>query len=86
MLNWNAQTQALFHGWLREDPQPNLLRFMFVNPMAKQLVVDWHERARHVVAKFRDESSHYSHEMMRELVMQLYRDSRNLNAGRRNRR
>ncbi|MBG6248768.1 MULTISPECIES: helix-turn-helix transcriptional regulator [Symbiopectobacterium] len=68
--------QALFRGWLGEDPQPNLLRFMFVHPLAKQLVVDWPERARHVVAEFRAESSHYSHELMRELVMQLCRDSR----------
>lgn len=76
VLAWNAQAQALFRGWLGEDPQPNLLRFMFVNPLAKQLVVDWPERARRVVAEFRAESSHYSHDMMRERVMQLCRDSR----------
>ena len=76
VLDWNTQAQALFRGWLGEDPQPNLLRFMFVNPLAKQIVVDWPERARRVVAEFRAESSHYSHEMMRELVMQLCRDSR----------
>lgn len=76
VLDWNAQAQALFCGWLGEDPQPNLLQFMFVNPLAKQLVVDWPERARRVVAEFRAESSHYSHELMRELIMQLCRDSR----------
>lgn len=77
VLAWNAQAEALFLGWLGIDPQPNLLRFMFVNPLARQLVVDWPERARRVVAEFRAESSHYAHsDAAREWVMTLCRESR----------
>lgn len=76
VLAWNAQAEALFLGWLGVEQQPNLLRFMFVDPLAKQLVVDWPERAQRVVAEFRAESSHDAHAAdARELVMTLCRES-----------
>ena len=34
VLAWNAQAEALFSGWLGVDPQPNLLDFMFLHPLA----------------------------------------------------
>src|SRR5471032_1128741 len=53
VLTWNPQAGQLFSGWLGVDPQPNLLRFMFLHPLARTLVVDWSERAKRVVAEFR---------------------------------
>ncbi|MBI0551561.1 helix-turn-helix transcriptional regulator [Pectobacterium parmentieri] len=80
MLAWNAPSEQLFAGWLENDPEPNLLRFMFLNPLARSLVVDWPERARRVVAEFRAESSHYaSTESVRQIVMRLCEDSHEFN-------
>ncbi|MDX6917705.1 helix-turn-helix transcriptional regulator [Pectobacterium carotovorum] len=80
MLAWNAPSEQLFAGWLGSDPEPNLLRFMFLNPLAHSLVVDWPERAKRVVAEFRAESSHYaSAEAVRQVVMALCEESREFN-------
>lgn len=77
MLAWNTPSEQLFSGWLGNDPQPNLLRFMFLNPLARSLVVDWPERAKRVVAEFRAESGHYtSAEAVRQVVMALCEESR----------
>lgn len=50
---WNARAAALFAGWLDGEAGPNQLRFMFLSPQARALVVDWPERARRLVAEFR---------------------------------
>lgn len=49
---WNAGAASLFAGWLHGDA-PNQLRFMFLQPAARELVADWPERARRLVAEFR---------------------------------
>jgi transcriptional regulator with XRE-family HTH domain len=61
MLGWNAPAAALFSGWLDQTtpdalPPPNLLRFVFLAPQARQLVVDWESRARRICAEFRADS------------------------------
>lgn len=72
VLAWNPPAGALFSGWLDVDPQPNLLDFMFLNPLARQLVTDWAERAKRVVAEFRAETSHYAHsDAVRQTVISL---------------
>ncbi|MBA0165370.1 helix-turn-helix transcriptional regulator [Pectobacterium versatile] len=77
MLAWNAPSEQLFAGWLGNDPEPNLLRFMFLNPLAQSLVVNWPERAKRIVAEFRAESSHYAPtESVRHIVMSLCEESR----------
>jgi hypothetical protein len=44
----------LFTGWLHGDAAtPNQLRFMFLEPGARELVVGWPERAQRLVAEFR---------------------------------
>ncbi|MDR3298877.1 MAG: helix-turn-helix transcriptional regulator [Candidatus Accumulibacter sp.] len=58
MLGWNAAAAKLFTGWLdvqRDDGEtpPNLLRFVFLEPRARSLLVDWEVRARRVTAEFR---------------------------------
>lgn len=55
MLAWNTQATELFSGWLdqpQENP-PNLLRFIFLMPQARQFLVDWETRARRITAEFR---------------------------------
>jgi len=55
---WNAQAATLFRGWLDQpEPRHNLLHFMFLHPLAPQLVDDWPTRARRMVAEFRAEIS-----------------------------
>ncbi|CAM5786844.1 helix-turn-helix transcriptional regulator [Castellaniella caeni] len=52
MLAWNAALERLFDGWPAQG-RANLLQFIFLNPAARTLVVDWEERASRVVAEFR---------------------------------
>lgn len=51
---WNDAAAGLFTGWLHGDAAtPNQLRFMFLEPGARELVVGWPERAQRLVAEFR---------------------------------
>ncbi len=57
---WNARAcnqaaRRLFVGWL-DGEEPNLLRYVFLNPVARRVIPDWRERARRVLAEFRAES------------------------------
>lgn len=52
----NAAAVRLFAGWL-DGPEPNLLRFIFLDPRARTLIVDWEDRARRVTAEFRADFS-----------------------------
>lgn len=56
ILAWNAPAAALFTGWLDQteyDTPPNLLRFVFLEPSARDLIIDWDARARRITAEFR---------------------------------
>ncbi|MCC3728213.1 helix-turn-helix transcriptional regulator [Rouxiella badensis] len=76
MLAWNAQTEQLFYGWLDRDDRPNLLRFMFIHPLARTLLVNWEARAQRIVAEFRAETSHYAHlDEIRQTVLSLREES-----------
>ena len=54
---WNAAAARLFIGWLdhRDDARAdrNLLRYIFLNPVAKKLITPWDERASRVISEFR---------------------------------
>lgn len=52
-LVWTSMAERLFSGWLTPGADRNLLRFIFLNPAARTLIVGWEERARRVVAEFR---------------------------------
>src|SRR5690606_18067980 len=55
---------------------PNLLRFIFLDPAARELVVDWKERASRVVAEFRaDVAAHAGDADVSELIQSLQRES-----------
>ncbi len=60
LLAWNNPAENLFSGWLNLDPAPNMLDFMFTHPLARQLVVNWSERAKRLIAELRAESIHFS--------------------------
>jgi transcriptional regulator with XRE-family HTH domain len=50
---WNARASRLFAGWLDAGGEPNLLRYIFLRPAARSLILDWEVRAHRVVAEFR---------------------------------
>ena len=50
---WNGAAAQLFEGWLASDCQKNLLRYVFVEPSARNLIADWEERSHRIVAEFR---------------------------------
>ncbi len=64
---WNvlAQNKPLLHlfdGWPARDETPNLLRYVFLDPAARKLVINWEERASRIVAEFRADSGAYAEE------------------------
>jgi transcriptional regulator with XRE-family HTH domain len=54
----NAEARHLFVGWL-DGEEANLLRYVFLNPIARRVIPDWSQRARRVLAEFRAESSRH---------------------------
>ena len=73
---WNEAAAHLFQGWLGEDRQRNLLRFIFLDPRAQALITDWQDRARRVLAEFRADYSHsINDQRMRAMVDDLRRES-----------
>lgn len=79
--NWNVLTcndalLFLFDGWPRRDERPNLMRYIFLDPAARQLVVDWEQRASRVVAEFRaDAGVHTDEPGLRALLDELLANS-----------
>jgi transcriptional regulator with XRE-family HTH domain len=74
---WNGPAAALFVGWLDPDASDrNLLRYVFLHPAARDLIVDWDTRARRLAAEFRaDYHRRPADADMQALVEQLCRDS-----------
>jgi len=74
---WNAAAAGLFTGWLDTPAgDRNLLRYMFRNPGARTLVVDWEDRARRLLAEFRlEQGRHLDDADMAALVAELRRQS-----------
>jgi transcriptional regulator with XRE-family HTH domain len=54
---WNSAASQLFTGWLDDDHDRNLLRFVFLSEQAPHLIVDWRDRAQRLVAEFRADFS-----------------------------
>lgn len=76
VMSWNQPFLHLFDGWPGRDEAPNLLRYIFLDPAARSLVVDWEERASRVVAEFRaDVAAHAGDADVRELIQHLQRES-----------
>jgi len=76
VLARNEPLRELFEGWPDRDENPNLLRYIFLDPAAPDLVVDWDQRARRVVAEFRaDAGPHVDEPDVRALLEELLRRS-----------
>lgn len=76
ILSWNQAATNLFRGLLDiewpEGQHPNLLRFVFSNPVARQFVVNWEMRGRRLVAEFRaDCRSRLEEPEVKQLVDEL---------------
>jgi transcriptional regulator with XRE-family HTH domain len=56
---WNRPAAALFVGWLDGAGDRNLLRYVFLSPVARKIIPDWQARARRVLAEFRADSSRH---------------------------
>jgi transcriptional regulator with XRE-family HTH domain len=73
---WNQAAARLFVGWLDRSADRNLLRYIFLNPIAPTVIPDWESRARRVLAEFRAESSrHLDDPALGALVQDLRRRS-----------
>ncbi|WBS01682.1 helix-turn-helix domain-containing protein [Pseudoduganella sp. SL102] len=60
---WNAPAAGLFSGWLDDGTADrNLMRFVFLSPLAQDLIADWPERSRRLVAEFRADYSRCPHD------------------------
>jgi transcriptional regulator with XRE-family HTH domain len=70
---WNRPAAALFVGWLDGDSDRNLLRYVFLSPIARKIIPDWQARARRVLAEFRaDSSRHLEDAGLQALVEDLH--------------
>jgi len=49
----NSAARRLFVGLLDGEERPNLLRYVFTSPHARDLLPDWRDRARRLLAEFR---------------------------------
>ena len=76
VLARNEPLLTLFDGWPDRDDSPNLLRYIFSDPAARTLVVDWEQRASRVVAEFRAEAAAHADEPdVRAMLDGLIQDS-----------
>lgn len=74
LLAWNQSASALFTGWLdvTQACQPNLLRYVFLDPSARLLIDDWEVRVRRIAAEFRaDCRSRFEDPALQRLVGEL---------------
>lgn len=71
-----SATALAENGGGQEAPLPNLLRYIFLEPLARDLVVDWEARASRVTAEFRADAGSYIDEPdVRSVVGALLQES-----------
>lgn len=81
VLAWNKPAEKLFAGWLDQpqsahEPPRNLLRFVFLHPAARTLIVDWEARARRLTAEFRaDCRNRFDEPAVQMLIAELRQES-----------
>lgn len=55
---WNRPAANLFTDWLGpHGRERNLLRYVFLNPCAREFIVNWQERSRRLVAEYRADTA-----------------------------
>lgn len=64
ILYFNQPLNELFVTWpdQQKKVQANLLRFIFLEPLSRDIIVNWEERARRSVAEFRADIASYMEE------------------------
>jgi len=68
---WNPPAARLFRDWL-SAPDPNLLRYVFLDPAAPGFIVNWEDRARRLVAECRaDFARQHEDDAGRTLIAEL---------------
>lgn len=74
---WNPAASVLFVGWLDSaEADKNLLRYVFLSPLARARIADWAERAQRLVAEFRSDFSRRPRDAaMAALIEELHRQS-----------
>ncbi len=72
---WNDAAARLFAPWF-DSGEPCLLRFVFLNPVARDFIWDWENRARRLIAEFRADTARDPEDTgTRALVSALTRES-----------
>lgn len=72
---WNKAAAELFAGWLGRRSAAaaaprNLLQFVFLDADAKGFIVDWHARARRLVAEYRADTAAWRDDPVRQALVQ----------------
>jgi transcriptional regulator with XRE-family HTH domain len=72
---WNQAAGDLFAPWFASG-ESSLLRFVFLNPTARDFICDWEDRARRLLAEFRADIVHDpENTAVAALVQDLLRES-----------
>lgn len=72
---WNDAAGRLFAPWL-DSGETCLIRYVFLDPMARTFIWDWEHRARRLLAEFRADTAHNPDDQdLRTLVDELLRSS-----------
>lgn len=72
IMEYNPALVDLFCGWPANQQAANLLNFIFLNSLARDLVVDWAKRASRVVAEFRADVAPFTADLeIQQLVASL---------------
>ncbi|NII41526.1 transcriptional regulator with XRE-family HTH domain [Curtobacterium flaccumfaciens] len=53
VLAWNRSAAELFRGALKDDEHPNLVRWVFLSPDARDVLPDWTDVAQSLLARLR---------------------------------
>lgn len=56
-IAWNRPAALLFEDWLKGRGARNLLRYVFLHPLAPSFIVHWPERAQRLVAEYRSDTA-----------------------------
>jgi transcriptional regulator with XRE-family HTH domain len=72
---WNPRAAELFLDWLG-GTEPNLLRYVFLDPRAAAFIDGWRDRARRLVAEFRADTARLGEDAgLHDLVQSLLSSS-----------
>ncbi|HEX5046170.1 MAG TPA: helix-turn-helix transcriptional regulator [Gammaproteobacteria bacterium] len=71
---WNRSAGELFSGWLgrargAHSAPRNLLQFVFLEPRARDFIVDWQTRARRLVAEYRADTAAWRDDPVRQALV-----------------